>query len=712
MSHIPSDSIKVEQLRLLYEALPLALFATLVNALLTALILWDRVPTGNLLAWLGAFCLVVAVRYAHARQYRAQTPYPPAAARWGLRFYAGVAAAGLLWGGSLFVIFPQQSIAHQLLLTLVIAGTCAGAVSTLSYQWQAIALFLLLTLLPTVLRFALQDGVEARFVAIMTGFFLVMMLLSSRRIYGSYRNNLLLRQEAEASELRFRNLLQATPDALLIVDDQGRIDFLNRRAVELFGYAEDELLGQSVESLVPPARREQHAEYRAEMARGGQDREMKANRNIFARRKDGSEFPADVTLSRLDFGGVMRTCAAVRDVTERWEAEQVLRKAKMAAESANQAKSSFLSAMSHELRTPLNAILGFSQLMRGDANLTATQRENIGEIILSGEHLLKLINDVLDLSRIEAGRMQFSIEPIRVGDLINTCLGMIEPAARHRGIAMNIQIDGYADALVRADRTRLLQILLNLLSNAVKYNHENGSVVLACERRPGDRLRFSIADTGPGISPEKQHELFVPFSRLGKEFSNVEGTGIGLVLSKQIVEIMNGELGFSSELGRGTTFWVDLPYLGQADTASAEAGHEKVRHSMPRKVTLLYIEDNPVNQRLLGQMLTPYPQYRLLLAGDPGFGLHIAREAKPDLILLDVDLPMMNGFQVAERMKADAAIRHIPIIAVSARDPSESPSLLDRAMFESYIAKPVDKQLLFAGMERVLGLDQAERPPA
>lgn len=705
------DSIKAEQLRLLYEAVPIALFAILVNATVTVAVLWGQVPELQLLAWLGAIFAMTAARYMVTRRYLAQIPDPHTTTDWPTLFYLGFIASALLWGGSVFFIFPLDSPAHQILLTLMIAGTCAGAVSTLSYQWRAIALFLVLTLVPVILRFVILGDALSLAVAFMASFFLAMLLASSHRIYQTNQTNLLLREEAKASEVRFRNLLQATPDALFIVDDAGRIEFLNRRGVELFGYGEDELRGQPVDTLVPPDQRTQHSQHRVGFSNGGPDQPMKANRNVFARRKDGSEFPADITLSRVAFSGSMHTCAAVRDVTERWQIEEALRGAKIAAEAANQAKSSFLSAMSHELRTPLNAILGFSQLMRDDPNLTLTQQDNIAEILISGEYLLKLVNDVLDLSKVEAGCMQLSVEQVQVGDLLDSCIAMIEPIARQHGIAIGTQIGACSNALVLADRTRLLQILLNLMSNAVKYNREHGSVSLACEHRPDNWLRFSVTDTGPGISPEKQRELFVPFSRLGKEFSNIEGTGIGLALSKQIVELMDGELGVSSVLGQGSNFWLDLPYVGETGAPTIDAARVIGQAPILDKVTVLYIEDNPVNQQALGQMLAGNRQYRLLLAGDPLFGLQMAREAKPDVLLMDIDMPDMNGFQAAEQMKTDPATRHIPIIAVTAWHMNESPTLLEQAQFAGLIAKPFDKRLLLIAIGRALGRDNIQHQP-
>jgi PAS domain S-box-containing protein len=347
---------------------------------------------------------------------------------------------------------------------------------------------------------------------------------------------------------------------LLIVDPDYRIEYANLRAQELFGYTAEELMQCPLIRLLPKLNQ-----------LNGRLPPQDTQRNLFAYTKDGRRFPSDLSFSSIPFAEGSRVCLAVRDVTERWQTEESLRQAKVAAEAANQAKSAFLSSMSHELRTPLNAILGFSELMLDEPNLTTEQRDNVQEIFSSGEHLLKLINDVLDLSRIEAGRMQLAVERVHLQDTIEACRSMIEPLARKNGIVLGFELDVCRRALVSADRTRLLQALLNLAANAIKYNHDGGSVTLACERRSAERLRLSVKDTGPGISLDKQRDLFSPFSRLGKEFSNIEGSGIGLALTKQLVELMGGELGFSSSPGQGSVFWLDLPYLGEDAGAAAPA---------------------------------------------------------------------------------------------------------------------------------------------
>jgi signal transduction histidine kinase/ActR/RegA family two-component response regulator len=371
------------------------------------------------------------------------------------------------------------------------------------------------------------------------------------------------------------------------------------------------------------------------------------------------------------------------------------------ARAANQAKSAFLSSMSHELRTPLNAILGFAQILAAD-NMPTTpeqKKEFSGHILKSGRHLLTLINEILDLAKVEAGAVTLSMEPVGLAEILAECRTMIEPLAAARGVRVLFPAAGAPDAprvLVQADRTRLKQVLLNLLSNAVKYNREGGAVVVDCALAGPQRLRLSVQDTGMGMSSDQVAALFQPFNRLGQEGGPQEGTGIGLVVTRRLVELMKGQIGVTSSPGVGSVFWIELdtaapvpaPAPLSEDPAAAQEAAPARAAAEPHLV--LYIEDNPANLRLVQEIVRFRSDLRLLSAPDGHFGLSLARGQRPEIILMDLNLPGMTGFEVLAELRRDPATSHIPVIALSA---NAMPREIERGMaagFTRYLTKPID----------------------
>ena len=372
-----------------------------------------------------------------------------------------------------------------------------------------------------------------------------------------------------------------------------------------------------------------------------------------------------------------------QEITERRRAEEE-------ADRANRAKSDFLSRMSHELRTPLNGILGFAQLLEMES-LPADQAEGVAHILKAGRHLLGLINEVLDISRIEAGRLQLSLEPVPVSDTLHGAVDLVRPLAAQHGIELGAEVAN-GDCHVLADRQRLQQVLLNLLSNAVKYNRAQGAVTVSCEERGSDRLRILVTDTGQGISPSKLERLFVPFDRLGVEGSGIEGTGLGLALSKHLVEVMGGVLDVTSRVGIGSTFAVELPRTAApVDVLKpVEASPTLPTAARQARVTVLYIEDNLSNLRLIEQVLSRRPHATLLSAMQGRLGLDLAREHRPDLILLDLHLPDLSGEEVLRQLLAEPRTRDIPVVVLSA---DATPGQVERLLAvgaRAYLTKPLD----------------------
>jgi signal transduction histidine kinase/CheY-like chemotaxis protein len=386
------------------------------------------------------------------------------------------------------------------------------------------------------------------------------------------------------------------------------------------------------------------------------------------------------------------------------ETEKALREAKQEAERANLAKSEFLSRMSHELRTPMNAVLGFAQLLEIDSP-RAEQRESLGQILKGGRHLLGLIDEVLDISRIEAGHLSVSLEPVPLGDVIHEALDLIHPLAEKWNVRFAGVPPEAVDRYVLADRQRLKQVLLNFLSNAAKFNRPEGTVTVSVDDVSGERLRLMVTDTGLGIPPEKMARLFTPFDRLGAEETGVEGTGLGLALTRRLVEAMRGTVGADSAVDRGSTFWVELSRAeGPAGPATLPA--EASAQTSGSAGTVLCIEDNLPNLRLVEGVLAHRPAVKLLSAMQGGLGLELAKEHRPSLILLDLQLPDIPGTEVLRRLQRDPRTRQIPVVVLSAdATPGQTKRLLADGARE-FLTKPLDVKELLRVLDEIL-LDAA-----
>jgi PAS domain S-box-containing protein len=411
------------------------------------------------------------------------------------------------------------------------------------------------------------------------------------------------------------------------------------------------------------------------------------------------------------------------DVTARKLTEGRLREAVSAADSANRAKSEFLSNMSHELRTPLNAILGFTQLMQASTPPpSATQEQSLAQIVMAGWYLLQLVNDTLDLASIEAGRLSVSPSTVSLDHVLQECAAIIGPLASKRNLLVSYPVPD-AKNLTYADPIRVKQILLNLLSNSVKYNRDGGCISVRCSRVNGQHLRISVQDTGMGMTPHQLEHLFEIFNRLGQEHSGVVGTGIGLVMCKRLVELMDGQLGVDSAHGKGSNFWIELPL------ASSEAGdfafapglyseavslaHGPISDSVPDSALghkLLHVDDNPANLQLVAQLLAQRPQHQLLSATHGSLGIEIARAHLPAVILMDIDLPDINGIEVLKILRADPVTTHIPVVALSANAmPHEIESGL-QAGFYRYVTKPIRVNEFLNSLDEALLLAQQNDP--
>jgi signal transduction histidine kinase len=519
------------------------------------------------------------------------------------------------------------------------------------------------------------------------------------------------RGDVETALTNYTELYDFAPVGYLTLTPDGLIAKINLTGATLLGVARQNLVQKKFTAFVIPAERSRWSEHLSHMGRNEKPRSVE----LALQRGDGTRFyalldcsPTSSTVDTAQDLSPQDVPQEVRftltDITLRRQAEAErerlnrivqdknaeLEIAKFVAEKANLAKSDFLSNMSHELRTPLSAILGFAQLMEiGSPAPTPSQQRSISQILKAGWYLLELINEILDLAVIESGKLMLSLEPVALAEVLCECQVMIEPLAEKYGIGVAFPPTECA-FLVNADSTRVKQVVINLLSNAIKYNTEGGSVHVACALNTPDSLRISISDTGAGLTPEQLAQLFQPFNRLGQTTSVVEGTGIGLMVSKRLVELMGGTIGVASTVGKGSVFWIELNLASAARSNAQKTAPlpAEAEDSTPLR-TLLYVEDNPANLMLVEDIVARRSDIRLLTAKDAKSGVELARTWLPEVILMDINLPGVSGIDALKMLTQDPLTAHIPVIAISANAiPQDIHKGLEAGFFR-YLTKPI-----------------------
>ena len=509
---------------------------------------------------------------------------------------------------------------------------------------------------------------------------------------------------------KYVDLYDLAPVGYCTVSEQGLIQQANHTAALLLGIPRGTLVKQPISRFIVRLDQDIYYLCHQQLIKTGQPQTCELRlvkqdatqiwiRMVITAAHDGDGAPVlrmaltDVTESKVMALAIQESEARFRTLSEvLQEKNRELSSARSLAEKASRAKSDFLSSMSHELRTPLSAILGFAQLMEaGSPPPSTSQKQNLNQILKAGWYLLELINDILDLTQIESGKLVLVPEKVSVTEVMQECRGMVEPQALAHGVSLSFHPTDMP-CFVTADRVRLKQALMNLLSNAIKYNKKDGAVVMDCVESAPGHIRIRVKDSGAGLSVEKLAQLFQPFNRLGQEPNVVQGTGIGLAAGKQLVELMGGTLGVETSVGKGSLFWIEMsrdltPQLTTGNTVPAEPSAQAQKSAPPR--TLLYVEDNPASLMLVEQLIARRPDLRLLSAGDGLRGIALARTYLPDVILMDINLLGISGIQALKILREDPVTAHIPVLAISANAiPSDIKKGLEAGFFR-YLTKPI-----------------------
>ena len=524
--------------------------------------------------------------------------------------------------------------------------------------------------------------------------------VGGRTLMTAFISDISERKAFEENLALFRRVFDASRQCVVISDAAGRGIYQNRAHALAMGYSDEEIVGTSyVHALPKEVASSIWPQVKRSVATTGT-----WEGQLPLRRKDGSQFTSVSSIGSIEdaAGKIQYVFNIFFDFSDELARRNELRAAKEAAENASLAKSDFLSSMSHELRTPLNAILGFAQILEFDDALSAEQRESTQEIIKGGHHLLGLINEVLDLAKIESGHVTLSIETVRLKDLVDDCRRLMQPLAVAAQLTMHVHVSN--QWVVRADRARLKQVILNLLSNAIKYNRQGGDIGVRVMDARADRIRIEVTDTGLGIAASRLPGVFQPFNRLGKDTGGIEGTGIGLSITRKLVVMMDGEVGVESQPGVGTTFWIELPRGSMSMAGELEPSVFGATHSRAQGAgrCVLCIDDNPVNLKLIAQILTKRPGIDLVTAHTPGLGIQLAMSRQPELILLDINMPGMDGYQVLEVLKNYARTASIPIIAVTANAIPRDIEKGGTSGLAGYLTKPLDVGKFLAAVDQCL----------
>jgi len=712
-----NEQVRLEEIRLLYGGTPFSYTASVIIALIIYYVLLGHVASlQNLNIWLFTILAVLFIRSLDSLHFSRQTKQQQLNKSWRLRFYIGTGVAGFCWGFLPWLGYSPD-VEYFSFIIVCLVGVVAGSLSTLSYRWETMALFLLPASFLLVLRLIIEGQRFSSATSIVLLVFIFFTLSAGRKIFNNTQQNIRLRLEADIRERAIELMhqkqalhLQNTPLAIIEFDIDLNVTEWNKSAENIFGYSYEEAIDENILRLIVPRDSSIEAEKLWERLL---NYEAVTGTVIGNKTKSGLPifcewFVTPLTDKQNEIVGI---AAMALDISDKKQNELAILKSKEEAEKANQAKSDFLSSMSHELRTPLNAILGFTQLLKYEKTLTDKQLSHINEISNAGNLLLELVNQILDLARIEKGHLQLSMEKVSLADCFTEVRAMISPLAEKNDLSLDINIE--TNGYVVADYTRLKQVMLNLLSNAIKYNVEHGSVSLKVFQKENGIVRICVIDTGKGISQELLQEIFQPFNRLSAT-SNIEGTGIGLSISKQLVEMMNGTIGVNSTINEGSDFWIEL--VGNLNIKTAIEHESKTPSSDDSVATetksghnILVAEDNPTNQTLILSQLEALG-YTAELAKNGQEALNKMVNTDYQLLLTDCNMPLVDGYKLAKTVR-DRGNHKLPIIALTADAFPERKAECLKAGMNDQIIKPVDLKTLKNMLEKYLNKSSSDQLP-
>ena len=704
------QQIKLEEIRLLYGGTPFSYTASVVIAFIIYYVLHGHATSqSNLDIWLVSICIVLLLRSIESFRFFKCAKEEQLKNGWRIRFFIGTGIAGCFWGLLPWLGY-SDNVEYVAFIIVCLVGVIAGSLSTLSYRWETMALFLLPSSILLILRLVTTTEAEnfSNATSFVLSVFIFFSLSAGRRIFNNTQQNIRLRIEADNREQAIELMhqkqalhLQNTPLAIIEFDIDFNISEWNKAAERIFGYNKEEAVGDNVLRLILTRDTSVEAE---KLWQRLLNYEAVTGTTIENKTKYGTTIFCEWFVTPLtgENNEIVGIAAMALDITDKKQNELAIIKSKDEAEKANQAKSDFLSSMSHELRTPLNAILGFTQLLKYEKDLTKKQQSHIGEIASAGNLLLELVNQILDLARIEKGHLQLSMEQVTLSDVFEECSSMITPLAEQNNLTLDITSD--TDGYVIADYTRLKQVMLNLLGNAIKYNVKNGSVSLKVMQKDSDVIRICVIDTGKGISEELLPLIFQAFNRLNAT-NDIEGTGIGLSISKQLVEMMGGTIGVSSTLNKGSEFWIELTGKLAITTATERESkplpaNTKFDNTAPTNHSILVAEDNPTNQTLIMSQLDALG-YKADLVKNGQEALNIMINNDYQLLLTDCNMPLVDGYKLAKTIR-DRGDKQLPIIALTADAFPEKREKCLKAGMDDQITKPVSLETLQFTLEKYL----------